>query len=328
MSEAAREPAPAHARAGTASARLADSSRQPFRILSIDGGGVRGVFPAHILQRMEESFEIDLHDTFDMIAGTSTGAIIAAAVAARVPAKQVVGLYEEHGHAIFKRIWHRPGAGIVSGSRYPNQRLRRHLHDIFGDTRLGDIKKPLLLPATDIRNGCVHVLKSGYSDEFVRDKEVRVQDAVAASCSAPTYFDPFAIDSYLLADGGLWANNPAWAAVTDAKRRLGVEPGDIRILTLGTGHATRQYSTSKASNWALFRGWRGKRLFDLFLSLQSQSAHNYLMLHLGDEQFVRVSFESDKPLKLDKPSQIGDLITRADRSFTHESPAIKELLGI
>lgn len=323
MSEATQSPTPAHTRAVVASARPA---KRPFRILSVDGGGVRGVFPAHILQCMEKSFCASLYDTFDMIAGTSTGAIIAAAIAARVPAKRVVDLYETHGGAIFKKTWYRPGAGIVSGSRYPNQRLRKHLNDIFGDTRLGDIKKPLLLPATDIKNGCVHVLKSGYCDEFLRDKDVRLQDAVAASCAAPTYFDPFSIDRYLLADGGLWANNPAWAAVTDAKRRLGVKSEDIRILTLGTGHATRQYSNSKASNWALFRGWRGKRLFDLFLSLQSQSAHNYLMLHLGKEQFVRVSFESDKPLKLDKPSQIGDLITRADKAFTHKSPAIKGLL--
>lgn len=328
MPEAAREPLPAQSGAEAAPARAASSGDQPFRILSIDGGGVRGVFPAHVLRRMEESFEADLYDTFDMIAGTSTGAIIAAAIAARVPAREVEELYEKHGQAIFKKVPYRPDAGLVSGSRYSNQCLRQHLDDIFGDTRLGDIKKPLLVPAADIRNGCVHVLKSGYSGVFLRDKAVLLRDAVMASCSAPTYFDPFAIDSYLLADGGLWANNPAWVAVTDAKRRLGVRLEDVRVLTLGTGHSTCHYSDSKTKNWSFVRGWCGKRLFELILSLQSQSVDNHLKLFLDGEQSVRVSFESDKRLPLDDPSQIGSLITKADKAFTHASPAIKDLLGI
>ena len=86
---------------------------------------------------------------------------------------------------------------------------------------LGQVKIPLILPAVDIGNGCVHVLKSNYDPTFTRDYKVRVSDAVLASCSAPTYFDPIVIDDkYRLVDGGLWANNPSLVATIDAKYRL------------------------------------------------------------------------------------------------------------
>jgi patatin-like phospholipase/acyl hydrolase len=102
-------------------------------------------------------------------------------------------------------------------SIYDARYLENVLSEIFQDKRLGDITKPLLIPSTDIGNGCVHVLKSGYSKDFTRDNTVMVKDAVLAACSAPTYFDPHRLKEYLLADGGLWANNPALAAVIDHK---------------------------------------------------------------------------------------------------------------
>lgn len=209
---------------------------KPFRILSIDGGGIRGIYPAHVLRCIEERLQTDLFDTFDMIAGTSTGSIIAVGVATGVPAADIVAMYKEHGAGIFrKKRFILPGKSVqpMFDSVYDAQYLENVLKEVFQDKRLGDIKKPLLLPSTDIGNGCVHVLKSGYSKEFSRDNAVLVKDAVLASCSAPTYFDPHRLNEYLLADGGLWANNPALAAVIDAQKRLGVAQDDIQILTKG-----------------------------------------------------------------------------------------------
>lgn len=303
-----------------------------FRILSIDGGGIRGIYPTHILRCIEERHQINLFDTFDMIAGTSTGSIIAAGVATGVHTADIVAMYKEHGARIFrKKRFFLPGKKLkdlqpIFDSIYDAQHLRVVLTEVFQGKRLGDIKKPLLLPATDIGNGCVHVLKSGYSREFTRDNNVLVKDAVLASCSAPTYFNPHKLDYYLLADGGLWANNPALAAVIDAQKRLGIAQDDIQILSIGTGHSKTMYGTNASRKWGLINGWKHKEFISFILSLQSQSALNYLNLMLRPEQIKRVDFESDLPLPLDDVSMLDDLISKADHKFTHESEAIRAFI--
>lgn len=211
-------------------------------------------------------------------------------------------------------------------SVYDAQYLENVLKEVFQEKRLGDIKKPLLLPSTDIGNGCVHVLKSGYSKEFTRDNAVLVKNAVLASCSAPTYFDPHRLDEYLLADGGLWANNPALAAVIDAQKRLGVAQDDIQILTIGTGHSKTMYGTNASRKWGLINGWKHKEFISFILSLQSQSALNYLNLMLCPGQIKRVDFESDLPLPMDDVSILDDLISKADHKFTHESESIRAFI--
>lgn len=307
---------------------------KPFKILSIDGGGVRGIYPAHILRCIEERLRVNLFETFDMIAGTSTGSIIAAGVATGVPAADIVAMYNDHGAEIFQKknsFW--PGQKLKSmcqpmfESIYDAQCLNDVLVDIFQDKRLGEIKKPLLLPSTDIGNGCVHVLKSGYSKDFTRDNRVLVKDAVLASCSAPTFFDPHKVEQYLLADGGLWANNPALAAMIDAQKRLKVDQDDIQILSIGTGHSKTMYGTNTLRKWGLVNGWKHKEFISFILSLQSQSAQNYLKLMLRPSQIKRLDFESDLPLPLDDASILDDLISKADHKFTHESEAIREFIG-
>ena len=302
---------------------------KPFRILSIDGGGIRGIYPAYVLRCIEERLQIDLFDTFDMIAGTSTGSIIAAGVATGVPATKIVEIYEDHGEEIFrKKRFFLPWKSVqpMFDSVYDAQYLENVLKEIFQDKRLGDIKKPLLLPSTDIGNGCVHVLKSGYSKEFTRDNAVLVKDAVLASCSAPTYFDPHRLNEYLLADGGLWANNPALAAVIDAQKRLGVAQDDIQILSIGTGHSKTMYGTNASRKWGLINGWKHKEFISFILSLQSQSALNYLNLMLLPSQIKRIDFESDLPLPLDDVSMLKNLISKAGHNFTHESESIKAFI--
>jgi uncharacterized protein len=298
-----------------------------LKILSIDGGGIRGVFPAHILRCISTRLEINLHEHFDMIAGTSTGAIIAAAVACEIDPDKIISLYREYGELIFARKtpwWPRKfGTEPVVHSVYDSDSLRKVLRDIFGERKLGEILKPLLLPATDIGNGCVHVFKSGYSKNFMRDKDVYVRDAVAASCSAPTFFDPTKVNEYLLADGGLWANNPSLAAVIDAKRRLKIDFSEIKILSLGTGHAKTCYGVQNDKKWGFATGWKGKEFISFIMSLQAQSTNNYLELMLEEGQMLRLNFESDQQLPLDDCSTVDDLISRADRVFTYCTPKIE-----
>ncbi|MBU3928003.1 MAG: patatin-like phospholipase family protein [Bacteroidetes bacterium] len=299
-----------------------------FKILSIDGGGIRGVFPAHILYCMTERLGINIGEQFNMIAGTSTGAIVASAIACKIDPAVIVALYREHGPHIFskKKSFLPAKYQPAIQSLYDNDHLKTILKDIFKDIKLGEISIPMLLPATDIGNGGVHVFKSSYSKDFTRDKEVLLRDAVLASCSAPTYFNPMKFKEYLLADGGLWANNPALAAVIDAQHRLNINLSDIRILSIGTGLAKTCYGVDVDKKWGLLNGWRGKEFISFMMSLQSQSTHNYLQLMMQNGQLLRLNFESELPLALDDCSAIDDLISRADRLFTYNSSEIRDFI--
>ena len=301
-----------------------------FKVLSIDGGGLRGVFPAHILNCVETRLGVNLFETFDMIAGTSTGSIIAAGIACHKKPAELISFYREYGSAIFGtriKSWLPKKAKQGFHSVYENNCIAAVLKKEFGDIKLGDIQKPLLIPATDVGHGGVHVFKSGYSRDFTRDVDVLVSDAVLASCSAPTFFNPSKVDNYLLADGGVWANNPALAVVIDARYRLGIDLNEIRVLSLGTGQSRTAYGTNADRKWGLINGWGGKAFINFLLSLQAQSTQNYLQLMLPKHQLVRVDFESDNPLPLDDIAILDDLISRADRAFTHQSSEIANLLS-
>lgn len=300
-----------------------------FKILAIDGGGIRGVVPAHIIHRVHSEYGIIPSKYFDMIAGTSTGAIIAAALACEIEPSKIIALYKEHGIKIFKKkksFW--PNF-IKRGvhSLYVHDELKKLLKDIFGDKKLGDVKIPLLLPSTDIGNGSVHIFKSGYSSNFTRDTNVFVRDAVIASCSAPTYFDPYMLDEkYLLSDGGLWANNPALTATIEAIHRQNIPPSLIRVFSVGTGISKTYYQS--ANRWGLFTGWKLQSLISFILSLQSQAAHNHLSLMLRETQLLRLNFESDGELPLDDVFAVDRLISKADMIFTKESTSIKSYLEL
>ncbi len=317
----------------------------PFYILSIDGGGFRGIFAAHILKIMEEEWKIDWQKQFGMLAGTSTGAILAAGLACKLTAVQLTEFYEAHGRAIFTpRLRSRFDPFKLFTSRYSTRRLKGLLEKELGDTLLGQVKIPLILPTVDIGNGCVHVLKSKYDPTFTRDYKVRVSDAVLASCSAPTYFDPVVIDDkYQLVDGGLWANNPSLVAAIDANYRLKIPLENIRVLSIGTGKSKVFYPRSEDKfrdcllrswqGWGFVTCWKRSKFIDLILNLQSENAHNMLCLLFGEspldsKQVLRLNFESDRPLSLDSVSKRYDWISEADRTFTHQSPRIAQFLSI
>src|SRR5690606_29874150 len=131
-----------------------------------------------------------------------------------------------------------------------------------------------------------------------------------------------------LADGGLWANNPALAAVIDAQYRLGQPLTNLKVLSIGTGLSRPSYGTQvNGKGWGLLNGWRNKEFIGFLMSLQGQSTQNYLQLMLGENQLLRLSFDSEVPLPLDDHRQIDDLMSRADREFTHKSDVIRRFLN-
>ena len=317
----------------------------PFYILSIDGGGFRGLFAAHLLKRMEEEWGLDWRKHFHLLAGTSTGAILAAGLACGKSAKQLAGFYGKYGRSLFTpRLRSRPDVFKLFTSRYSSGSLHDILKKTFGGTTLGQVQCPLIIPAVDIGNGCVHVSKSKYDNEFVRDPNRLVSDAVLASCSAPMYFDPVVVDGkYRLADGGLWANNPSLVAAIDAHYRLKVPLEDVRVLSVGTGTSKKFYPQSRGKwidllldswlGWGFLTRWQRSKFVDLILNLQSDNAHSMLCLLLGEspsdsKQVLRLTFKSDRSLPMDSVKMCNDLISKADNKFTHESPRIAEFLSI
>ena len=317
----------------------------PFYILSIDGGGFRGLFAAHILKRIEESLTIDWTKHFGLLAGTSTGALLAAGLASGCSAQFLAQCYCRHGNQIFKRrILSFFDRRQLFMSRYSNKVLKDLLIDVFHNKTLGEIDTPLILPAVDIGNGCVHVFKSAFDERFVRDQNVLIADAVLASCSAPTFFDPYFLsNTYQLADGGLWANNPALVATLEARNRLGIPIDEIRVLSVGTGTSKSMYPSSHGKwkdrllfswqGWGFATRWESSKLIELILNLQSDNIHNSLCFLLGDNpvsprRVLRLTFESDEPLPMDCTAKQGDWIARADHVFTHNADKISSFLSL
>lgn len=297
-----------------------------MRILAIDGGGIRGCYSAHLLKRIHAEFQIDWVAHFDLIVGTSTGSIIAAGLAAGVSIDDIAKLYESNGAEIFRRKWW--GLGGMLRARYDAKRLEELLAEVFGDRKLSETRTALALPSTDIGNGRVHVFKSSYDETFVRDKNVRLSDAVLASCAAPTFFNPRTVGNYLLADGGLWANNPSLLAIVEAQRRFKADIADIKVLSIGTGAERCAYSQRPSwlpASWGFLTKWGRGKLVELLLCLQSQTSANMSMLLLGD-RYLRINFEG-AGLSLDDTGSVKDLLARADADFTHQSERLRSFLA-
>ena len=169
-------------------------SNGDFSILALDGGGVRGIYAARMLDRLEATLRAQVRDCFDLIAGVSTGSILAGAAAASIPMSEIVRLFEEESQRIFRKRRSIGGLAILWRSRYSRKPLDDVLRRYVPDLTLGELSTPLLIPSADLATGGVHVFKSRYlaelSEPYSRDGEALLRDAILASCAAPTFFDP------------------------------------------------------------------------------------------------------------------------------------------
>ncbi|MXZ48976.1 MAG: patatin-like phospholipase family protein [Candidatus Dadabacteria bacterium] len=295
-----------------------------FRILSLDGGGIRGIFSARVLDLMNDKLGINTYNTFDLLVGTSTGSIVAAAVATRYNLSKLVQDYECHAPRIFKKRF--PLCGFLR-SRYDNEILENLLHESFGEITLGDIKTPLIINATNVSTGKVHVFKSSYQEErrggdYSRDGDVPLYKAVLASCSAPVYFDPVEISGDLVCDGGLWANNPALVGYVDAVRNFNKAPANTRILSIGTGNTRQFYLPSYM--WGLVTGWKKEKIVNFAMLSQTQYAENCLSL-IMPENVLRINPEIEN-WDLDDYKVLPTLKSLASREVTNRGELIKEFL--
>jgi hypothetical protein len=195
------------------------------RILSIDGGGLKGALPAAFLAEIEEATGKRIVDHFDLIAGTSTGGIIAIGLGLGIPARTILDFYIKKGPAVFRQdrpqLWaveklYR-AARRIRRAKYAPDRLKSALSSILGEARIGDSRTRLLIPAYDSNRRAVHVIKTAHHPRFERDWQLSAVDAALATAAAPTYLPQHALENYIgLIDGGVWANNPCGLAAIEA----------------------------------------------------------------------------------------------------------------
>ena len=302
----------------------AEANEQEFSILAVDGGGVRGIYAAEILAKIEQTTQRSVRESFDLLAGTSTGSIVTGAAAAGISMEEVVRLFELEAPRIFNKGRVPSGLAMFVKSRYSRDALEEVLADYVPQIQMGQLDTALMITSADIATGGVHVFKSRYLQDlgqpYERDGNVLLRDAILASCAAPTYFDPKSVGAHLLVDGGLWANNPSIIALTEAVAKFKKEVKQVRIFSLGTGHTTAMYPHH--SRWGLLTGWERDKLIAFTFGLQSQASTSMARLILED-RYLRLD-PTIEGWELDDVARMGNLKALADRDYTFRSEQILE----
>ena len=271
-----------------------------IKILSIDGGGIRGILPGIILTRLEEKLQelskdesVRIADFFDLLAGTSTGGILS--LAYLVPddknrplltAREAVNLYLERGDKIFDvNLWQKLNSGFgVTDEKYSAKELEKALQDTFQDKMLSDLLRPCIISSYDVRNAKPHFFKQHKSHNQVYN--YKIKDVARATSAAPTYFETARIKNeigtpYALVDGGLFANNPAMVSYSEARTMKFTDKidyptaKDMLIISIGTGSQSQSYSYKKVKDWGLVN-WV-KPIIEIMMSGNSSATHYHLI---------------------------------------------------
>src|SRR3954467_4870817 len=263
-----------------------------MRVLSIDGGGIRGLIPALVLTEVERRSGRQIFELFDLIAGTSTGGILACALCAPdpLPALQLVALYEEEGPKIFDRtLWQRiRSANGLLDEKYDSTALDRALHRFLADKRLAETKPDLLVPAYNMGDPSPYFFKSRKARD--EGEDFPLSQVARATSAAPTYFEPAELTGRALVDGGVFAANPAMCAFAEVMR---FQPSaDVFLLSLGTGQRTRKRSFDQIGDWGLIE-W-AKPILDVVFDGVSDAVDYQLQHALDEGHYWRLQVELDR----------------------------------
>jgi hypothetical protein len=311
----------------------AQRDRSLRRILSIDGGGIRGTFPAAFLANLEQDLEHSVGRYFDLIAGTSTGGIIAIGLALGLRAADILKLYEDQGPAIFgqtrsgMRGWldrhTRFGRWLLWGPKYSAKPLRDALTQALGDRRLGEAQTRLMIPAWHPRTQGVYIFKTAHHPRLATDYRELAVDAAMATAVAPTYFaQHITANDVGLVDGGLWANNPTGLAVVEAIATLDWAPDDIKVLSIGC------LEDVKMVRQAYGAVRLAPQLASLFMAGQSQGSLGIAQILTGDPDQRKAMYRISQPVPdgfyaLDGTSRIRDLKDRAFAEARIQRPILQ-----
>lgn len=290
-----------------------------IRIISLDGGGIRGIIPATIMVEIEQRLQQQtndpqcrLADYVDLIAGTSTGGILTALYLTpnadgrpAYTAEDALQLYLQYGKDIFNMEFLARTAKlyVVFNEMYPKEPIEALMQQYFGNSKLSDLIKPCLITSYDIRNRRAHFFKSLDARKKGKIYNYLLRDVCRATAAAPTYFEPAYFESehgkkYTLVDGGVFVNNPALCAYSEARTILFGEvlgphkpnqpsAKDMLIISVGTGTVKKPYHFEKIKNAGLI-SWL-PIIIDIMMSGNSETVHYHLQkmyntLSPADEQ--------------------------------------------
>ncbi|MGL4498054.1 MAG: patatin-like phospholipase family protein [Planktothrix sp.] len=305
-----------------------------FKILSLDGGGIRGVLSAQLLKQVEDTIQEKkgqkLHEYFDLVAGTSTGSILTAGIACQMDAQEMIDIYLKNGNDIFlksirfNRKYRFLGQAFASYLLYPHERGERGLakilekrliHKTLNRTpKISEIVNPdILIPAYDVysrnttwfcNNHANHA--NGFdSNAAAWYDNLELWKICTASASAPTFFPPYELpynddQSLPHIDGGVSCNNPSLVAIAHAlltQKKNGLTLNDIAVLSIGTGNTTRPYKYEEIRKWGSI-GWI-KNLPNIFMNPPAKNSEDICLQILessgGDN--LRLNFDLNEPLE-------------------------------
>ena len=319
------------------------------KILSIDGGGIRGIIPAMVLAALEERTGVPTAEIFDLIAGTSTGGILALGLSrpddagnARFAAEDLVDIYENRGREIFDRSFWRgiTSVGGLTNETYSHVGLEEVLGIYFEETLLRDALTNTMVTSYDIEAREPIFLRS-WRPEYA---EVSMRDAARATSAAPTFFEPTQVNvgyrMLTLVDGGVFINSPSVSAYAAARRMIAEERADaerrgedyaepeIFVLSLGTGELTRSIPFEDARNWGKLE-WVLPLISCIFGGV-SDAADYQMRSFLGDEGYVRLQVRlegADDDMDNASSGNIRNLMALAEELIAADLDQILERLG-
>jgi predicted acylesterase/phospholipase RssA len=279
-------------------------TRTGRRLLSIDGGGVKGIIPAIVLARLERVTGRPTRETFDFIAGTSSGALTAAALAAGIPAERVVALYADRSAEVVRKI---PILSttlrILTGSMYDTARLREVIADELGDAAswtLNDAPVDILITAKRLEDGMPWYFVRDNPANSCRAGEFPLVDVVTASAAAPTYFPPYDIPGVgRLIDGGVGVTgNPVYQGCVEAFEYTDrYRPAETLVVSLGTGQSLRRPRPTWIWPWL---HWLLSELLRSPAEQQTELVHR----HYPEAPFYRVDVRLDRDVSLDDTAAV------------------------
>jgi|SRR5579859_2239760 len=271
----------------------------PFKVLAVDGGGIRGIIPALILEAIEKRTGRPISDSFDMLAGTSTGGIIALGLTLAgedgKPAKSahdIVGLYEREGRNIFPPSLHAAlHLEAVLGTKYDGVGVEQTLQRYFGEAHLKDALKPVVVPSYDIEKQMPIFFKSERAKADA-EYDFLMRYVARATSAAPTYFPPEKVTTsdplqyYALIDGGVIANNPAMCAYAEA---IKMGHPEVLVVSIGTGELRHPIQYTDAVKWGQLEWLRP--ILDILMQGSSATVDYQLqqLLNIGgaDQTYYR-----------------------------------------
>jgi hypothetical protein len=300
-----------------------------FRILALDGGGIRGVISAKILERVEEKIGKPLNEYFDLIAGTSTGSILAASLVLGKSPKELIEIYEKRGEEIFSSSFFRKKISYwLNQPKYANDGLKKVLKDYFGEITIDNLREKskelnpnsnpkarLLILAYSTSHRYTSFFLSPIVDKNPWYKDAKIWEVCLSSASAPTFFPPYKFNlsqdlpanigtdcpaEYTFVDGGVAANNPSLGGLVhtlDIEKINGksIKLEDISLLSIGTGRTTEPLEFKEVNSWGALN-W-ASHIPDVFMGGQFQITADLcsqLIRAINPNGYLRIQLEMNK----------------------------------